>query len=165
MTALHVAFPAPLSQRLREAAAARGLTPQVLAAGALACLLDGELLDAVFDGLDPHAASAEAGGHGRRPSSAGGLTHIQCAVLHLIGQHAGADRVCHLSAESLAHLIGGASRSAAQDALRRLIQRGLIVRTEKRLAGGVQPHRLTAAGARLALELSGDVPRGWEGRL
>lgn len=162
MTALHMAFPIALSQKLREAAAARGLTPQVLAAGALACLLDGELLDAVFDGIDPHEASAEAGGHGRRPD---GLTHIQCAVLHLIGLRAGADQVCHLSADSLAHLIGGASRSAAQDALRRLIQRGLIVRAQKRFAGGVQPHRLTAAGARLALELSGDVPRGWEGRL
>lgn len=162
MTALHMAFPVALSHRLREAAAARGMTPQVLAAGVLACLLDGELLEAVFDDLDPHAAAAGAGGHGRRPD---GLTHIQCAVLHLIGQRAGADGVCHLSAESLAHLIGGASRSAAQDALRRLGERGLVVKAQKRFAGGVQPHRLTATGARLALELSGEAPRGWEGRL
>ena len=162
MSALHMAFPAALSQRLRDAAAARGMTPQVLAAGALACMLDGELLDAVFDEMDPHGAAAGAGGQGRRPD---GLTHLQCAVLHLIGQRAGADRVCHLSADSFAHLIGGAARSSVQDALRRLAERGLIVRTEKRFAGGVQPHRLTAAGARLAVELSGDVPRGWEERL
>lgn len=165
MSTLHLAFPAALSQRLRDAAEARGLTPQVLVAGALACLLDGELFDAVFDGLDPHEASAGAGGHGKRPGSAGGLTHLQCAVLVMIGQRAGDDRVCHLSADSYAHLVGGAPPSSVRDALGRLVGRGLIVRTEKRFAGGVQPHRLTATGAHLAQELSGDVPRGWEGRL
>lgn len=158
MTALHVAFPIHLSQRLRDAAAARGLTPQVLVAGALACMLDGDLLDAVFDGLDPQLMPI---GQGRRTN---GLTHMQCAVLFLTGRHAQPDGTCFLSPVKLSRLAGGTPQGF-RDTQARLVGLGLLARLPKRTPGGVIPHRLTAAGARIAAELSGEPPKGWEGAL
>ena len=155
MSALHVAFTRELSGRLRDAAAARGLTPQVLVAGALACMLDRELLDSVFLRTDPHDA---AGGQAKHPN---GLTHLQCAILFLVGQHAGRDGTCHLSTNSFAYLIGGASQTAVQASLLRLVNARLLRRETKRFAGGVQPYSLTAGGAKIAAQLSGEMPNGW----
>lgn len=140
---------------LKAEAARRRTTPLVLAKGIVAMVRMGGLLDAVFDGADPHGA---AGGHARHGN---GLTHLQCAVLHLVAVHRDAAGVCRLSAPRIAALINAGttancSISGAQGALSTLVARGCLRKAAKEFSGGVQPHRLTAVGARLARELGGE---------
>ena len=147
MSALHVAFTKELSTKIRAEAAARGLRPQVLVAGAIAASLDGELLDAIFDGWNPNEA---AGGYVRQ---ANGLTHLQCAVLLVLAQGRDATGISRLTVWKIAYLVGGAAQSSTQGALRALERRGLILKAPK--VSTVQPWRLTEAGEVVAAELGG----------
>lgn len=149
MHSLHVAFPAGVSAMVRAEAAKRGVTPQNLVKSAMACAIEGNLLDAIFDGLEPDGMAI---GHARRLN---GLTYLQCAVLYLIAHHGDARGVCHLSSYRFHAMIGKSSPSNVALVVRKLVDLGLVARVKKDFAGGVQPHALTPAGKAIAGELSG----------
>ena len=151
-TDLHVAFPKAPSAAVRAEAAKRGVRPQVLVVAAMKLACQHDLLDAIFDGLDPHGV---AGGHARRVN---GMTHLQCGVIYLMALHADAQGVCIFSTHDYARLIKGASPSGVGSALHWLTLRGLADRTMKPTFRSAQPYYLTREGRAVAAELTGFEP-------
>lgn len=154
--ALHVYVPAKLSGRLRAEAMRRKVMPHVLVGAALQKLVDDDLFNAVFDG---DSAQEVAPGWALRPN---GLTQVQCAVIHLLAQHADAFGVTCLTASRIAKLIGGVTVSRIGHLLASLAAgRGLVARTDA-APNRFRPYALTEEGWRVANAL-GDFSPGGEG--
>lgn len=151
-TDLHVAFSKSTSASIRAEASRRCVRPQVLVAAAMKLAVDHDLLDAIFDGLDPHGV---AGGHARRVN---GLTHLRCGVIFVMALHADAQGVCAFSTHDYARLIKGASASGVGSALHWLFLNGFADRIMKAGQRAVQPYRLTKDGRAVAAELTGFEP-------
>lgn len=98
------------ADRIAAEAAARGLTPDVLAA---------RLLQRVAERGDIARLMA-----GKGPS---GLTRAQQAVIGIVARQGGADGWCRMAGEGFA-LLARCSVGAAGDALRALERRGLLAR-------------------------------------
>lgn len=146
---LHITLDRVLSAAVRGEAARRGLHPATLVAATMSMALKDNMLDAIFDGADPQEV---AGGRGL---NAMGLTYYQCAVLYLAAGHRDSAGVCRYSPAKFSQLIPGATATGVQGVLAVLIRRGLLARAQKEFTGGVQPHRVTAAGLDIAMQLRG----------
>lgn len=151
---LHIAFTGLVADGLRRHALSRGESPQVLAAALLARLLETDMAGDLIEGR----AEFEAGGQGRRPfGEAGQLTLRQCAVIHLVGIHAGLDGWCHLTMAALTGLLRHESKMLVPDVLHAMERRGIVMRGRRMGRGSATPWALSELGRAVFDVLAGEV--------
>ncbi len=135
---VHVAFPRLLSQTVRDLAAEKGVSPTTLVTAAIGHMIEADLLDAVFDGME---AGDYPAGHGRK---ANGLTHLQCAVLAVFRSKP------QRGAASIDHAVNcGAPIDSIRSAIKALEKRGFLRRISSSM------HELTGKGADVCEWLTG----------